>query len=1301
MNSETQAVLFNAVPLLLLAALYLAVGLAVAPALWRQHGHVHAIGLALALVFPCVGLAAAALGIETLITREAVTGHVLVGLVGSLLAAVPIPLLAWNWRELGTLVTARGEEAAPESEQQAAFREIVGAGGLSHRLLDADRPDAIARILLDELAGVFGLDVVNLALVEDDGRRARIVAARDSGRDSERLVGQSVSLSEEASGISTVVREGSAFAVYDAASSPIVNRRLNELAQAKSCAFIPVRARDQVIGVVFAAVRRPRLFDLDELALMEKLASEAGVALERRRSADAVADALERERLIARISRAVRSRRDLDDLLKVAVQETAKAAHVERCFIRLGESGEPTPILAEWAAPGIGPLGEASGLPVSNLAVRERRTIAIGDVLEAPELNDPTLDVGELTNIGVRAALATPIVAFDRVIGVLGLHRTEPGSWTRSEITLAEAVALEAAIAIDTSRLLRESDRRLAEQQALLTAGQALTSDLRVEVVIDRLVDQMRALVSGDAADCWTFVPEGNGELVCRAVVGLPESEVGRRVAVAGSIAEAIDSGKPVLRRDVASTEQPPHPPSHSGFEEVMVAPILSFGETLGVLGVCSVERARFDESDLRLIEAFASLASVALRNAEAYEESTRQTQVERGFYRIASVLSEPLSAEATLDAVALAAVEALGGECAAVLRSGGDDLELVGSYGLDSRLAAYLRTEAAALTESARAGKVLASRRLRQDARFGEGLAEAAAEAGCESLLAIPLVEPGGEGLGLVVVFFRGETSFGDEQLDLAGHVAGAARGALERSDLYERERRARSLAQRLARAGVELAGELDPDNLLDLAARSAVELLEAGGASIRLLEGDEVVGRAATGAGELESVGARTPSTSWLVGDIVQTRSTRAIADVRDDARVGDADPMIPAGYAAYLGVPMIGPDGSVQGILAVYSERPRVWRAEEEEVLLALAATATSARMNAELYQGVSQEQQRSEAILANVADGIVAVDREGKVVLWNPAAERVTGVPQSEALGRTPTEALGRSLEAAQSAVGGSRLLPIRRGGEEVWLSLSEAVMTDPIGAVAGRIYAFRDISAERSVEQMKSDFVSTVSHELRTPLTSIYGFAETLLREDVHFGEAERVTFLRYIASESERLTAIVDRLLSVAQLDNGDMAVQIAETDVAAVVSEAVRTAESQEEQMEHRFVLALEGEPLAAEADKDKLGQVLAHLLDNAVRYSPAGGTVTVAARRKNDAVEVSVEDEGVGIPHAEQERIFRKFYRGDAGAGAVGAGAAGLGLFLAEGLVNAMGGRIWVDSDEGRGSTFVLELRAAESET
>ena len=1065
---------------------------------------------------------------------------------------------------------------------------------------------------------------------------------------------------------------------------------------------MPVRAADEVIGVVFGAVRRPRVFDEEELGRMQAFVSEGGLALERSRATIALADALERERLISHVSLELRSRRNVDEVLPAVLAEIGVMLDAARCFVRLGESGDATGFAAEWLADGVSPLGDASRLPVVNLSARLRRTVAVADVLATPALEDGSLgDVRRLSEHGVHAVLATPILAQERLLGVLAFHRSIVGDWSPGEIALAEAVAREAAVALDTSRLLRESDRRLAEQEALLKAGEALTSDLRFDVVIERLVSELRALVSADAADCWTLLPGGT-ELVCRAVLGLPEEEVGRTIPVAGTIGEAITTGKPVLRPELPDAGQAHSADGGAAFAEVMNAPISSFGEIRGALGVYSREAGRFEESDLRLIEAFASLASIALRNAEAYEESTRRAQIERGFYRIAAVLSEPLSEQETFDAVAQAAADALGGNSAAVLRGAGSALELAGAYELAEGLAAHLRESAPSLASCARGGKVLASRRLRDDDRFGDGLGTAAAAAGRDSLLAVPLQQPGGEGAGLVLVFFQGERAFHDDQLELAAQVAAAARGALERSALYERERRSRHLAQRLAQSGRELAGELDPDNVLDASVRHAVQLLGADGASVRMLESDEVVVRSVAGPGGNDALDTRAPSTAWLVGDIVQTRATRAIPDVAVDPRVGEADEMLAAGYAGYLGVPMIGPEDSAHGILAVYSMRPREWREEEAEALLALAATAAAASANAELYQDVSHEQQRGEAILANVADGIVAVDRDGKVVLWNPAAERVTGVSQAEALGKTPAEALGRPLDAAGAAPGGGGLLPIRRGSEEVWLSLSEAVMTDPAGAVAGRIYAFRDISAERSVEQMKSDFVSTVSHELRTPLTSIYGFAETLLRQDVLFGDEERSTFLRYIASESERLTAIVDRLLSVAQLDTGAMTVQLAETDVGAVVSEAVRFAEGADGQNGHRFVVDLADEPLSAEADREKLGQVLGHLLDNAVRYSPAGGTVTVAARRSEDAVEVSVEDEGVGIPHAEQERIFRKFYRGDAAsAGAVGAGAAGLGLFLAEGLVTAMGGKIRVDSGEGRGSTFVLELRPAESET
>jgi two-component system sensor histidine kinase VicK len=448
----------------------------------------------------------------------------------------------------------------------------------------------------------------------------------------------------------------------------------------------------------------------------------------------------------------------------------------------------------------------------------------------------------------------------------------------------------------------------------------------------------------------------------------------------------------------------------------------------------------------------------------------------------------------------------------------------------------------------------------------------------------------------------------------------------------------------------------------------------------------------------GELpaELLEGRAPSSGWAAGDVVQMRAPVMVGDAADTAQ-RRVDPVLDAGYRSFLAVPLLGTEGALQGVLSVYARRPRSWREEEVEALSALAVNASAALSSAELYQRVAMEKERSVAILANIADGIVAVDREGRVVLWNAAAERMTGVTADAALGRTTLQALQRALESDDASDLGNRLVSIQRQGEDVWLSLTQAIMRDPAGAVSGRIFAFRDISEERVVEEMKSNFVAAVSHELRTPLTSIYGFAETLLRQDVLFGEEERRTFLGYIASESERLTGIVDQLLNVARLDTGDLRVNLAPTDVRAVVSEVVRRAEQAPIANAHSFVVELPDEPLDAEADREKLQQILANLVDNAVKFSPDGSKVTVGVRRADDHVEVRVSDEGIGIPEDEQRRIFTRFYRGESET-SDRVGGTGLGLFIAHGLVAAMGGRIWVDSREGVGSSFTFALPLAQ---
>jgi PAS domain S-box-containing protein len=735
---------------------------------------------------------------------------------------------------------------------------------------------------------------------------------------------------------------------------------------------------------------------------------------------------------------------------------------------------------------------------------------------------------------------------------------------------------------------------------------------------------------------------------------------------------------------------------AYQGFASAISAQMTWSGERRGVLGVATRDpERRFGDLERSLLETFAGLASLAVRNAASFEQSVRQARVQRGFYGIASALSEHLSQSATLDAVAHAANEALGGSFTAVLMPGARGLELTASYRVPDELAATLRDEipasAEVLVTAASERRLLSASSLDDDDRFGE---EWRRLAGVRSLLAIPVDPPRRERGGLVVVFFAEQRTFTDDDLELGRRLAGAARAGLERSELYEGERTARALSQQLARLGSLLATELEPAAILEELADQAPSLLAADACAIQLVEGDELVVSAVGGATAPPVVGSRSPSTARPGGDVVQTRSPVVYADTEGDERVVADDPILAASHAAYLGVPLVGLEQGLQGVLAVYSRRPRVWREEEVEALTALAGNASAVLSNAELYQRVALERERSYAILSNIADGIVAVDREGKVVLWNESAEAITGVPGAAALGRTPVEVLQRELTSGDEGSAGERLLSIQRGGDEVWLSLTEAVMHDPVGSVSGRIFAFRDVSSERIVEEMKSTFVSTVSHRLRAPLTSIYGFAETLLRRDVLFGEEERRMFLEYISSEAQRLTTIVDTLLSVARLEAGDMQVELAPTDLRAVVSDAISSVQEGAAVNGHRFVLELPDEPLAASADREKLVQILRNLLDNAVKFSPEGGTVTVEARRRAGRVEVRVVDQGEGIPEAEREHIFSKFHRADSGDS-----GAGLGLFIARGLVLAMGGRIWVDSAEGGGSSFAFELPLAEA--
>ena len=345
----------------------------------------------------------------------------------------------------------------------------------------------------------------------------------------------------------------------------------------------------------------------------------------------------------------------------------------------------------------------------------------------------------------------------------------------------------------------------------------------------------------------------------------------------------------------------------------------------------------------------------------------------------------------------------------------------------------------------------------------------------------------------------------------------------------------------------------------------------------------------------------------------------------------------------------------------------------------------------------------KQQRAQAarVLSHVGDGVFLIDSEGVIRLWNTAAEAITGLAAKDVCGRSAELALSgwpnvgplvpvASRPGDQADISGAETVPLDVEGRELWLSIAGVAFAD------GTVYAFRDVTNERRLEAMRTEFVATVSHELRTPLASLHGAAMTLRQRHERLDADTQDELLDMIAEQSKRLAELVEEILLTGQLDAGSLRIASEPFDPEQLVRTAV-------EEARHRIS---DGTTIEISAptvlpyvvgDGVRTHQVLANLIDNAIKYSPGGGRVEVAAEQNGESIRFSVRDEGLGIPTGEQARIFDKFYRLDPD-NRRGVGGSGLGLYISRELVRSMNGRVWVESQPGQGATFIFELPIAE---
>ena len=344
--------------------------------------------------------------------------------------------------------------------------------------------------------------------------------------------------------------------------------------------------------------------------------------------------------------------------------------------------------------------------------------------------------------------------------------------------------------------------------------------------------------------------------------------------------------------------------------------------------------------------------------------------------------------------------------------------------------------------------------------------------------------------------------------------------------------------------------------------------------------------------------------------------------------------------------------------------------------------------------ETLDQLAEEKNKAEAVLWKINDGVIVLDSEGRIRLANSAAQTILGVEADRLQGKTViegtfntelSELAGRALRSGEPATLDVTLSrPAHRD-----LSVHAAPMEDAVGQVIGAVLVLRDFTAERDVHRIRRDFVANVSHELRTPLASLKAMAETIL---LRGGDNPTLSeeYATKMSEEIDRLALMTQELLGLAEIENGTRTPNKRQVSLPDAVEDAITAVLPLAERKGISIAADIPPE-LAACADPDGLKQVLVNLLDNAVKYTGEGGSVTISAEETPSGVAISVRDTGIGISPDDCRRIFERFYRVDKDRSRA-TGGTGLGLSIVRHIVESHGGKVTVESELGRGSRFAV---------
>ncbi len=499
-------------------------------------------------------------------------------------------------------------------------------------------------------------------------------------------------------------------------------------------------------------------------------------------------------------------------------------------------------------------------------------------------------------------------------------------------------------------------------------------------------------------------------------------------------------------------------------------------------------------------------------------------------------------------------------------------------------------------------------------------------------------------------------------------------------------------------------MTARLDLSSLLELTLQSAVEILagQAGLITLHRQDGSFApyasIGLPPTTLALFEPL--------WHDLNFGSEKSQRATADI--SLRLALASQAAGVILRQVVALPLeIGEE--VIGYIFIFRTRGVGFSNNDQQVLSAFANQAAIAVHNARLYQEVSAEHERLTAIIENSGDGVMILTPDRLIQTWNKALSHLTGITAEEAIGRPCYTLL--NLRTSQGLSVCHTTCPIthpptdgrlsaegihqRADGLAITLADNYSPQINKEGRVTQIIANVRDMTRLREAEGLKQTLLSVISHELKTPVSIIKGYAGTLARQDANWDKATLADGLAVIEEEADHLDRLITNLLEASRLQAGGLKLRLSYVDLADLATLAVDNLQATTQS--HTLTVSFpEDFPLVL-GDYERLREVLTNLIGNAIKYSPDGGQIKVIGELgKNETARLTVSDQGIGIPTADHERIFERFYRVDNGLARQTPGT-GLGLFLVKAVIEAHGGRVSVKSAPGKGSLFLIELPIA----